>query len=391
MKRFLLDIPFNHPYETGREFQYIREAIEGLQLSGNGPFGKRCSRWLEQRTGCVKALLTHSCTGALELAAILAEVSAGDEVIMPSFTFPSTANAFVLRGAVPVFVDIRADTFNLDESLVEGAVTSRTRAIVPVHYAGVACEMDELERTAKRHNLLLIEDAAQAILARYRDRPLGSIGRLGAVSFHETKNLLCGEGGALLINDEDFTERAEVVQEKGTDRSRLFRGEIDRYTWIDIGSSFLLSEINAGFLWAQLEEADTILARRLEIWNAYDMAFKELEREGDVRRPRVPSHCKHNGHAYTLLLPDEPRRDGVIGYLRQKGIAALSHYMPLHSSRAGSRYARAHGDLRTTDDVSKRLVRLPLWLGMSGLQIEQVVAAVQASVHRPSPALRPAR
>ena len=372
MQRFHVDIPFNRPHTAGREFEYIAQAIDGLQLSGNGPFGARCEDWLENRTGAHRALLTPSCTAALELAALLAGIQAGDEVIMPSFTFSSTATAFVLRGATPVFVDIREDTLNIDEQLVEDAVTERTRAIVPVHYAGVPAELDALRIIADLHGLLLIEDAAQAIGSTYRGRPVGVDCEFSALSFHETKNVMCGEGGALLLNSASDVERAEVMREKGTDRARLFRGEVDKYTWRDVGSSFLLSEINAAFLWAQLEAADEILAARMAIWKSYDRAFADLDAAGLVRRPIVPGHCTHNAHLYHLLLVDEISRDRLIESLRSESIAALFHYLPLHSSTAGRRYGRASGELARTTAASERVLRLPLWVGMGDVEIERV-------------------
>jgi dTDP-4-amino-4,6-dideoxygalactose transaminase len=382
VNRFHLAIPFNRPFATGAEFGYIREAIDGLQLSGNGRFGVRCCSWLQVQTGAGSALLTPSCTAALELAALLAGIGPGDEVIMPSFTFSSTATAFALRGATPVFVDIRPDTLNLDEAAVPGAVTERTRAIVPIHYAGVPAELDPLAVTAEAAGAVLIEDAAHALGSTYRGRPVGGDGPLAALSFHETKNLTCGEGGALLINDAGLVERAEIMQEKGTDRARLFRGEVDKYTWVDIGSSFLLSEINAAFLWAQFESADEILRRRLAIWDAYHEAFAPLEAAGLLRRPVVPAHCTHSAHLYYLLLPDEAGRDALIESLRADGIAAIFHYLPLHSSRAGQRYGRADGALPVTDNVSGRLVRLPLWVGMGPDEIGRVVRGVETAVGR---------
>jgi dTDP-4-amino-4,6-dideoxygalactose transaminase len=385
MKRFHVDIPFNRPYAAGREFDYIAQAIAGLQLSGNGPFGQRCEDWLEKRTGAHRALLTPSCTAALELAALLAEIREGDEVIMPSFTFSSTATAFVLRGAVPVFVDIREDTLNLDEALVEEAVTDRTRAIVPVHYAGVPAELDALRATADRYRLVLIEDAAQAIGSTYRGRPIGVDCEFSALSFHETKNVMCGEGGALLLNSPAHVERAEIMREKGTDRAQLFRGEVDKYSWRDVGSSFLLSEINAAFLWAQLEAADEIHAARMTIWTAYDDAFAALEADGLVRRPIVPEHCSHNAHLYYLLLPDQAGRDRMIEELRAQSIAALFHYVPLHSSAAGRRYGRANGDLVRTVDASERVLRLPLWVGMGDTEVERVVTAVDRTLRTERP------
>lgn len=385
MQRFHVDIPFNRPYAVGREFEYVAQAIEGLQLSGNGPFGRRCEDWLEESTGVERVLLTPSCTAALELAALLAEIAEGDEVIMPSFTFSSTATAFVLRGAVPVFVDIREDTLNIDETLVEGAITHRTRAIVPVHYAGVPAELDRLRLVAEQHGLVVIEDAAQAIGSTYRGRRIGVDCQFSALSFHETKNVMCGEGGALLLNSLADVERAEILREKGTDRAQLFRGEVDKYSWRDLGSSFLLSEINAAFLWSQLEAAEDILAARREIWTAYDAAFAELEADGLARRPIVPEHCTHNAHLYYLLLPDLDTRDHMIDELRANSIAALFHYVPLHSSTAGRRFGRAFGDLVHTDQASERLLRLPLWVGMRESEIERVVEAVERGLRARRP------
>lgn len=372
-----MKIPFNKPYMTGRELWYIAQAHAKGHLAGDGDFTAECSRWLQATTGCERALLTHSCTAALEMAAILLDVQPGDEVIMPSYTFVSTANAFVLRGAVPVFVDIRPDTLNLDETLVEAALTERTRAIVPVHYAGVACEMDPILAIARRHGLAVVEDAAQGLMAGYKGRPLGAIGDLGTLSFHETKNIISGEGGALLVNDARLVERAEIIREKGTNRSQFFRGQVDKYTWVDIGSSYLPSELVAAFMWAQMQEAQAISARRMAIWDGYHAAFAEAERQGRLRRPIVPAHCQHNAHMYYLLLPDLQARTALIQALRDKGLHSVFHYVPLHSAPAGRKYARACGDLPVTNSVADRLVRLPLWLGMEGEQ-QRVVDAVLA-------------
>jgi dTDP-4-amino-4,6-dideoxygalactose transaminase len=369
-------IPFNRPFITGDEFGYIREAIANLHLSGNGPFGRRCAGWLEERTGTPRALMTHSCTAALEMTALLARVRPGDEVIMPSFTFVTTATAFALSGATPVFVDIRPDTLNLDERLVEEAITPATRAIVAVHYAGVGCEMDALREIADRHELLLVEDAAQALGATYRGRPLGTLGDLGALSFHETKNVTSGEGGALLVNDPELAAAAEVIQEKGTNRSAFFRGQVDKYTWVDMGSSYVLSDIAAAFLWAQLEHMDEITAQRRAVWSAYHERFEELEQRDVARRPVVPAHCEHNAHLYYLLLRDEAERTRLMGLLGERGIASVFHYVPLHSSPAGSRIGRAAGPLVHTDDASDRLLRLPLWAGMGEAEIEAVTSSV---------------
>lgn len=371
-------IPFNKPYMTGKELWNIAQAHAKGHLAGDGSFTKLCNAWIEQRTGTGKALLTHSCTAALEMAALLAEVGPGDEVIMPSYTFVSTANAFVLRGATPVFVDIRPDTLNLDEKLVEAAVTPKTRAIVPVHYAGVGCEMDAIAAVARRYELLVIEDAAQAVMSSYKGRPLGSIGDLGAVSFHETKNVISGEGGALLVNNPRFAERAEVIREKGTNRSLFFRGQVDKYTWVDVGSSFLPGEIIAAFLWAQMEEVEAITRRRLAMWGTYHQWFAEAERAGKLRRPVVPGHCVHNAHMYHVLLPDLQRRTATIDRLKALGVHSVFHYVPLHSSPAGQKYGRAHGDLEVTDDVAERLLRLPMWVGMEDRQTELIQAVLSA-------------
>lgn len=369
-------IPFNRPFVTGKEYAYLEQAIANGHLSGNGEFTKKCQVWLETKTGCHKSLLTHSCTAALEMAAILADIQPGDEIIMPSYTFVSTANAFVLRGGVPVFIDISPDTLNIDESQIEEAITSQTKAIVPVHYAGVSCEMDTINEIARHHNLLVIEDAAQGVMSTYKGQSLGNLGHLAAVSFHETKNVICGEGGALLVNHPEFVERAEIIWEKGTNRSQFFRGQIDKYTWVDIGSSCLPSEINAAFLWAQLEAANTITHKRLEIWGQYHQAFAELEAQGKVRRPIIPPECQHNAHMYYLLLPDLASRTAVIEQLKQHGINSVFHYVPLHSSPAGRKYGRIHGNLSCTDKLSDRLLRLPLWVGMIDNLVMKVITTV---------------
>ena len=357
-------IPFNKPYLGGKELEYIAQAHARGQLAGDGDFTKLCEGWLEQRTGCSKALLTHSCTAALEMAAILADIGPGDEVIMPSYTFVSTANAFVLRGGVPVFVDIRPDTLNLDETRIEAAITTRTRAIVPVHYAGVACEMDSIMDIAQRHKLLVVEDAAQGVMSTYKGKALGAIGHLGALSFHETKNIISAEGGALLINDPALAARAEIVREKGTNRSQFFRGRSDKYTWVDIGSSYLPGEIIAAFLWAQMEQADSITSRRMAIWRAYHAAFAHLEQCGRLRRPVIPADRLHNAHMFYLLMRDLDDRTRFIDAMRREGVNCIFHYVPLHSSPQGKISARAHGALPLTEDLSARLVRLPLWIGL---------------------------
>ena len=373
-----MTIPFNKPYMTGKELWYISQAHASGHLAGDGQFTKKCSSWLEQRIGCRKALLTHSCTAALEMAAILADVQPGDEVIMPSYTFVSTANAFVLRGATPVFVDIREDTLNIDETKIEAAITPKTKVIMPVHYAGVSCEMDTIMDIAQRHKLLVIEDAAQGIMSTYKGRPLGSIGHLAALSFHETKNIISGEGGALLINDSRFVERAEIIREKGTNRSQFFRGQVDKYTWVDIGSSYLPGEIVAAFLWAQMEEADSINQRRLDIWANYHQELESLEKTGKVRRPVVPRDCVHNAHMYYLLLPSLALRSKFIDQLRSRDIQTVFHYIPLHSSPLGLNIGRAIGGMKQTSIVGDQLVRLPLWLGLEDQLAGVIVEAIAA-------------
>jgi dTDP-4-amino-4,6-dideoxygalactose transaminase len=369
-------IPFNRPYMTGRETDYIAEAHSCGHLAGDGPFTRRCHAWLEQQIGCHKALLTHSCTAALEMMALLLEIEEGDEVILPSFTFVSTANAFVLRGGVPVFVDIRPDTLNIDETLIEEAITPRTKAIVPVHYAGVACEMDTIMAVAARHSLAVVEDAAQGAMASYRGRPLGGIGDLGALSFHETKNVISGEGGALLVNSEKLVFQAEILREKGTNRSRFLRKEVDKYTWQDKGSSYLPSELNAAFLWAQLEEAERITRFRLDLWDHYHENFEPLEERGLLRRPIIPEGCSHNAHMYYVLLAPGADRAKVLAALADEGIDAVFHYVPLHDSPAGRRYGRTNGDLAVTDDLSSRLIRLPMWVGLQQADQTEVVDAM---------------
>jgi dTDP-4-amino-4,6-dideoxygalactose transaminase len=362
-------IPFNKPYLTGKELHYIAEAHARGQLAGDGYFTKKCNTWLEEKTGCHKALLTHSCTAALEMAAILADIQPGDEVIMPSYTFVSTANAFVLRGGVPVFVEIREDTLNIDERLIEAAITPRTKAIVPVHYAGVACEMDTIMAIASNHNLLVIEDAAQGVMATYKGRPLGSIGDLGCYSFHETKNIISGEGGALLINNPAFVDRAEIIREKGTNRSQFFRGQIDKYTWVDIGSSYLPGELIAAFLWAQMEEADSITRQRLEIWDSYQKSLAPLKEEEAFQCPFVPDECEHNGHMYYLLLKHGRARDGFIKFMKNEGIHVVFHYSPLHQSRVDLPGKSTEDVLPVTEKTASQIVRLPLWLGVDHAKV----------------------
>lgn len=356
----------------------MKQAVEGLHLSGDGPFTKRCERRLAELTGCTRALLTHSCTAALEMAALLLQVGPGDEVVLPSYTFSSTANAFALRGAELVFVDVRPDTLNIDEEQVGLAVGPKTRAIVAVHYAGVACELDALAALARDSDAHLVEDAAQALMSTYWGRPVGALGDLGALSFHETKNVISGEGGALLVpRDSPWLARAEVIREKGTNRSRFFRGEIDRYSWIDVGSSYLPSELNAAFLLAQLEQAEAIVEQRLRTWTAYHEAFADLEQRGLVRRPVIPAHCGHNAHLYYLLLEGGGVEE-TIQSLQAHGVNAVSHYVPLHDSRAGRRFGRPIGRLPHTRAASDRLIRLPLWAGMDDAVVDRVVEAVRA-------------
>ena len=355
-------VPFNRPALVGKELDYIAQAVTNAKLSGDGSFTRQCSEWLERHSGARKVLLTHSCTAALEMAALLLDIAPGDEVIMPSFTFVSTANAFVLRGAVPVFVDIRPDTLNLDETLIARAITPRTRAIVPVHYAGVSCAMNEILDIAREHDLAVVEDAAQGLGATYHGRPLGSMGLLGAYSFHETKNIVSGEGGALLVNgDERLALRAEIIREKGTDRSQFFRGEVDKYTWQEVGSSFLPGEIIAAFLWAQLEEMDAINSRRLDAWQRYHAALADFEEAGRLRRPIIPAGCSHNAHMYYVLMPTAEQRVAALQAFASAGVNAIFHYVPLHSAPAGKRHGRFDGSLPVTDDLSERIIRLPLF------------------------------
>ena len=371
-----MKIPFNKPYITGREIKYIQNVIESDRFAGNGEFSRRCAKWLEDTTGCRKAVLVPSGTAALEMMMVLAGIGPGDEVIMPSFTFSSTANAIVLRGATPVFIDIRSDTLNLDEKLIEAAITSHTKAILPVHYAGVGCEMDTITDIAKKHDLLVLEDAAQGILSYYKGKHLGSIGQMGILSFHETKNIHCGEGGALLINDPSLVERAEIVMEKGTNRSKFFRGEIDKYTWVDVGSSYLVNEITAAFLWAQLEEAENIVERRLNAWNAYSAALEDLEKSGHLHRPVVPPQTRHNAHIFAPLFKSGDERNRVMDSLNAQGVNCVFHYIPLHSALAGTNHGRNGSPaLPVTDDVSRRLLRLPLW---PDVPVESVVRALQS-------------
>ena len=369
-------INFNVPPVAGKELIYLEEAIRSKKICGDGAFTKRCSKWLEEQTGSERVLLTTSCTHATELAAILADIKPGDEVIMPSYTFVSTADAFVLRGAKAVFVDIRPDTMNIDETLIEDAITEKTRAIVPVQYAGVSCEMDTICDIAKRHNLYVIEDAAQGVMATYKGRPLGTIGDYGCYSFHETKNLSMGEGGALLIKDKENVLRAEIVREKGTNRSQFFRGEIDKYTWMDAGSSYLPSELNAAYLWAQLEDAQKIYDDRMRSWNLYYEQLKPLADEGRIELPVIPEGCVHNAHMFYIKTKDLEERSDLIFFLKGKQINGVFHYIPLHSSPAGKRLGVFHGEDKYTTKESERILRLPLYYGLNEDQVKMVTDSI---------------
>jgi dTDP-4-amino-4,6-dideoxygalactose transaminase len=372
-------LPFNRPLRTGGEAERVAAALDRGWTGGNGPASEHCQTLLRTLTGALGVLLTHSCTGALEMSALLADVGPGDEVILPSFTFASTANAFVLRGATPVFVDVDPDTLNIDPARVADAICERTRVVVAVHYGGVGCDMAALGERCREHDLVLVEDAAQCIGATLDGHALGAIGALGTLSFHETKNVSCGEGGALLVNDARFAERAEILQEKGTNRQRFARGEVDHYTWVDVGSSFLMSDVTAALLSEQLERVDEITAARLEIWEAYHAAFASFEQAGVLRRPVVPEGARHNAHLYRLMLADRPARDRVIKTLAAAGISAYFHYVPLQSAPAGRRFGRVHGPMAVTDAAAEQLVRLPLWVGMTAGDVERVVQGVAAA------------
>jgi dTDP-4-amino-4,6-dideoxygalactose transaminase len=376
MDKDKIKIPFNKPFIVGNELYNIAQAVVESHISGDGPFTRRCHKWLEKRLGCAKALLTHSCTGALEMAAMLCGIDPGDEIIMPSFTFVSTANAFVLRGGTPVFVDIREDTLNIDETLIEQAITPQTKAIVPVHYAGVSCAMDEIMKIAERHGLFVVEDAAQALLSTYKDRFLGAIGHFGCLSFHETKNIISGEGGALLINDEKFIEQAEIIWEKGTNRKKFFRGEVDKYTWVDIGSSFLPSELVGAFLYAQLEHAEKIMTARNRIFEQYLQLLRPIEDKGAIRLPALEIGGNGNGHIFYIITRSLEERSRLIEYLKQNGIWSVFHYVPLHSSPAGIKYGRTSGEMRVTDDISGRVLRLPIYYEMREKDVEMVAEHV---------------
>lgn len=371
-------IPFNVPPFVGGELDYIREAINAHKICGDGEFTKKCSKWLEEKTGTSKALLTTSCTHALEMAAILSGVQPGDEVIMPAYTFVSTADAFVLRGAKIVFVDIRPDTMNIDENLVGDAITERTKVIVPVHYAGVACEMDTISNIAKKYNLKVVEDAAQGVMSTYKGQALGTLSDYGCYSFHETKNYSMGEGGAILIKDEKDIESAEITREKGTNRSKFYRGQIDKYTWMDYGSSYLPSDLNAAYLWAQLEEADEINHQRLSTWNLYREGLHNLADSGKIELPYIPKECVHNAHMFYVKTKDLEERTKLITYLKDNGILAVFHYIPLHTSPAGQRFGRFHGEDKYTTKESERLLRLPMYYGLEEQQVEYIIEKIQS-------------
>ena len=364
-------IPFNKPPYVGTEPEYMMKAISNRKICGDGEFTKKCNTWIEEKTGTSKALLTTSCTQALEMAALLTDIEPGDEVIMPSFTFVSTANAFVMRGARIVFVDIRPDTQNIDEKLIENAITDKTKAIVPVHYAGVGCEMDTILDIGRKHGIRVVEDAAQGVMSTYKGRGLGSLGDFGCYSFHETKNYSMGEGGAILIRNEADIERAEIVREKGTDRSRFLRGQVDKYTWVDCGSSYLPSDINAAYLWAQLEEADKINQNRLASWNMYYERLKPLEEKGILQLPYIPAECEHNAHMFYIKTGSLEERTALTAYLKDAGVGSAFHYVPLHSAPAGERFGVMAGEDRYTTNTHERLLRLPMYYGLTEEEIEK--------------------
>lgn len=374
-------IVFNIPPYTGKELHYISQAVEKQKICGDGEFTKKCSQWIEKRTGTGKCLLATSCTHATELAALLADVGPGDEVIMPSYTFVSTANAFVLRGATPVFVDIRPDTMNIDENLIEAAVTDRTKAILPVHYAGVSCEMDKILEIARAHDLFVIEDAAQGIMSTYKGRPLGTIGDFGAFSFHETKNYSMGEGGALLIRDEKYVEEAEILREKGTNRSQFFRGQVDKYRWINYGSSYLPSDMNAAYLWAQLEMADEINAHRLSLWSQYYELLAPLQEQGILDLPVIPEGCEHNAHMFYIKAKDLEERTALLSFLKENDILAVFHYVPLHSAPAGQKFGRFHGADTYTTKESERICRLPMFYKLTSEEVSYIAGKVKEFYH----------
>ncbi len=374
----LMRIPFNRPFLVGKELYYIAQSVLSGHTAGDGMFTKKCHQLLQDKFGAKKVLLTHSCTAALEMAAILCGVTQGDEVILPSFTFVSTANAFYLRGAKLVFVDIRPDTLNIDETKIEQAVSEQTKIIAPVHYAGIACEMDKIMDVAQRKELLVVEDAAQGVNAKYHEKYLGTIGDIGAYSFHETKNFICGEGGAIVINNDQFIERAEIIREKGTNRSKFFRGEVDKYTWVDIGSSYLPSDILAAFLYAQLENMETINIRRAEIFSNYLVALKPLADEGRLQLPFIAQGCRSNNHMFYILLNDENTRNGLMDYLKSKGILAVFHYLPLHLSPIGRSFGYYDGDLPQTESISRRLLRLPFFYDLKQDEQDEIVECIYA-------------
>ena len=370
-------IRFNVPPYTGKELEYIKVAVENQKICGDGDFTKKCNEWIENKTGTSKALLTTSCTHATELAAILADIRPGDEVIMPAYTFVSTADAFVLRGATAVFVDIRPDTMNMDADLIEAAITDKTKAIVPVHYAGVSCDMDKINEIAEKYKLVVIEDAAQGIMSTYKGKALGTLGDFGCFSFHETKNFSMGEGGALLIRDEKDIENAEIIREKGTNRAKFFRGQIDKYTWVEKGSSYLPSEMNAAYLYAQLELAEEITKDRMDTWNRYYAAFTGLAEEGRIELPFIPEECTHNAHMFYLKCKDLEERTALISFLKENDILAVFHYVPLHTAPAGLKYGRFHGEDKYTTKESERLVRLPLYYGLEPEKTDYIISKVK--------------
>lgn len=371
-------INFNVPPFTGKELEYMKEAIDNQKICGDGPFTKKCHEWIENQTGTTKCLLTTSCTHATELAALLTDIKEGDEVILPSYTFVSTADAFVLRGAKAVFVDVRPDTMNIDENLIEDAITERTKVIAPVHYAGVGCEMDKIMEIAKKHNLMVVEDAAQGIMASYKGKPLGTFGEFGCFSFHETKNFSMGEGGALLIRDEKYIEMAEIYREKGTDRSKYYRGQIDKYRWQNYGSSYLPSDMNAAYLYAQLELAEEITKVRMDRWNEYKEQLTPLAKEGKIELPYIPEHCEHNAHMFYIKTKDMEERSRLIDFLKERGVHAVFHYVPLHSAPAGTKFGRFHGEDKYTTKESERLLRLPMFYKLTADEVEYITEQVKA-------------
>ena len=370
-------ISFNKPPYVGEEIKYIEEAVKAQKICGDGQFTKKCNKWFEDKTGAAKVLLTTSCTHATELAALLLDIQPGDEVIMPAYTFVSTADAFVLRGATAVFVDINPKTMNIDENLIEDAITEKTKAIVPVHYAGVSCEMDKIMEIAKKHNLYVVEDAAQGVMSTYKGKALGTIGDYGCYSFHETKNYSMGEGGALLIRDGKNAELAEIIREKGTNRSKFFRGQIDKYTWVEAGSSYLPSDMNAAYLWAQLQKADEINENRLQSWNRYYEGLKDLEEAGKIELPYVPEYCEHNAHMFYIKAKDLEERSALISYLKENGVTAVFHYIPLHTAPAGKEYGRFHGEDKYTTKESERIIRLPMYYELDEQDAKKVMDLIR--------------